>query len=418
MAQALGWPNAPVGWAEILKLAQDPQGWGRYGHPEWGRFQLGKTSPLESTSGLHSLLATYYAATGVSADLTAGNVSDPAVNAFVRGVESSVLHYGDTVSTFLDELRAADDRGAAMTYVSAVATEETQVLAYNAKRPATPLVALYPRDGTLVADHPFAVLNAPWVSDRQRQAAEAFGRWLLDPARQARFMGAGFRNHDGRLATTKTAADGVLAAGPPLVLKAPPPSVLALVRNSWADVRKRARVLLVLDVSGSMEGAKLDQVKKAAVAALGLFADDDKLGLWTFSDDVTRVEPIGLVGPQRQEFTAEVQRLFAAASTALYKATRLAVGAVQDGWDPDRINAVIVLTDGQNASPEDDREGLLRMLRGRSLERPVPVFTIAYGSDADLQTLKEIASATHGRAYNAPDPAHVTDVFTAVVSNF
>jgi len=44
MAQALGWPNAPVGWADVLKLAQDPQGWGRYGHPEWGRFRLGKTS--------------------------------------------------------------------------------------------------------------------------------------------------------------------------------------------------------------------------------------------------------------------------------------------------------------------------------------------------------------------------------------
>jgi len=241
MAQALGWPNTPVGWADILKLAQDPQGWGRYGHPQWGRFRLGKTSPAQSTSGLHALLATYYAATGLSADLTAANVQDPKVVAFVHGVETSVLHYGNTVSSFFDGLHAADAKGAAMSYVSAIATEEKQVFDYNAAKPATPLVAVYPKDGTMVADHPYAILNAAWVSAEQKAAARGFLTWLQAPGQQKRFLEAGFRDSTGHAAPNLGLDNGIVPSGPTLVLQPPAPAVLDLVRKSWDNVRKRAR---------------------------------------------------------------------------------------------------------------------------------------------------------------------------------
>src|SRR4051794_39361759 len=52
MADALGYPGKPVGWADVAKLATDPAGWSAYGHPEWGEFRLGKTNPNYSTSGL------------------------------------------------------------------------------------------------------------------------------------------------------------------------------------------------------------------------------------------------------------------------------------------------------------------------------------------------------------------------------
>ena len=50
--------------------------------------------------------------------------------------------------------------------------------------------------------------------------------------------------------------------------------------------------------------------------------------------------------------------------------------------------------------------------------RPVRVFPIAYGSDADLDVLRQIAEATNAAAYDASDPASISKVFTAVVSNF
>ena len=46
------------------------------------------------------------------------------------------------------------------------------------------------------------------------------------------------------------------------------------------------------------------------------------------------------------------------------------------------------------------------------------LFTIAYGEDADLTVLKQLADATNGAAYNASDPKSIAKVFTAVISNF
>jgi len=419
MAEALGWPNTPVGWADILRLAQDPQGWGHYGHPEWGRFRLGKTSPVQSTSGLHALVAAYYAATGLSADLTPADLSDPKVVEFVHGVETSVLHYGNTVSGFFDALRAADARGTALSYVSAIATEEKQVLDYNAAKPATPLVAVYPKDGTMVADHPYAILSAPWIDGQEQTAARAFLTWLQDPERQKRFLAAGFRDSTGHAAPTLGLSNGIVAEGPALVLHAPSPLVLDLVRKSWENVRKRARVLLVLDVSGSMEGDKLREVKAAAIAVLDVFAPDDEIGLWSFASDIHRLNPMNLVGPQRAQLARSINALEAAGGTALYRATNDAVREVQGTWDPARINAVVLLTDGQNSDQANwDLIALLQSLSSQPASTTVPVFTIGYGQDADLNTLKRISQASSGRSYDAPDPAHVGSVFADVVSNF
>jgi Ca-activated chloride channel homolog len=419
MAQALGWPNTPVGWSDILKLAQDPQGWGVYGHPGWGRFRLGKTSPAQSTSGLHALVATYYAATGLSADLTAGNVQDPKVTEFVSGVEASVLHYGNTVSTFLDGLRAADSRGTAMSYVSAIATEEKQVLDYNTSRPATPLVAVYPKDGTMVADHPYAILNASWIGAPQRAAAQAFLTWLQAPERQKRFLAAGFRDSNGHAAAQLGLGEGIVPEGPALVLQPPAPAVLDLVRKSWENVRKRVRILLVLDISGSMDGEKLTQVKAAGDAVLKVFSPNDEVGLWAFSDRIYHLEPIEQVGPHRADLTRHIDLLVASGGTALYRVTKDAVAEVQGSWDPTRINAVVLLTDGQNSDPtNNDLNALLRSLENQPPTTTVPVFTIGYGRGADLETLNRISKASTGRSYNAPDPAHIGSVFADVISNF
>src|SRR5207302_1426664 len=108
---------------------------------------------------------------------------------------------GPTYSNFLIHLQAADDEGRALSYVSAVAMEEKQIWDYNQGNPrgdpkdlgkhpppTVPLVAIYPREGTLAADHPYAVLNAPWVTAAKRQAAEAFLQFLERPEIQARFQ--------------------------------------------------------------------------------------------------------------------------------------------------------------------------------------------------------------------------------------
>jgi Ca-activated chloride channel family protein len=90
-------------------------------------------------------------------------------------------------------------------------------------------------------------------------------------------------------------------------------------------------------------------------------------------------------------------------------------------FDPARINAVVLLTDGRNEDTFTDLNGTLSALRAGSEGQstaPVRLFTIAYGQDADKATLKRLAEATNAAAYDASDPQTITKVFTAVVSNF
>src|SRR6476659_6487497 len=209
MATALGWPKTPIGWSDVLTLARDPQGWAAKGHPEWGRFTLGKTNPSVSTSGLAATIGTLVAATGTSSDLTQAALQRPDVQQYLKDVESSVIHYGDTTLTYLSNLQRADDAGAALGYLSAVAVEEKSVLDYNAGNPSgdpatvghhpapkVPLVAVYPKEGTLYSDSPYVILDAPWASAEKKAGAQDFLEYLQLPEQQKVFTDSFFRTAD------------------------------------------------------------------------------------------------------------------------------------------------------------------------------------------------------------------------------
>jgi Ca-activated chloride channel family protein len=74
MAEALGWPAKPIGWADILKVGADPKGWSAYGRPEWGELKLGHTQPEYSNSGLLSVLAIAYAGAQTTRGLTVADL--------------------------------------------------------------------------------------------------------------------------------------------------------------------------------------------------------------------------------------------------------------------------------------------------------------------------------------------------------
>ena len=439
-AKALGWPQATIGWSDLLNLANDPRGWASRGHPEWGAFKLGKTNPNVSTSGLSATIGAFVAATGTSSDLTLDALKEPRVRDFVAGVEKSVAHYGDTALTFLTNLLRADDAGAALGYVSAVAVEEKSIVDYNEGnptgdletkgqhgKPRVPLVAIYPREGTLDSDSPFAILEAPWSDVGKQAGAKDFLAYLHEPAQQELFTDAGFRTYDGRPGKAVSESD-YLTEDVGVTLSPPSPPVLAAVRAAWSDLRKPARVLLVLDVSGSMGQSagggktRLELAQAAAVNGLSQLSDADQVGLWTFPSQgqvywqQMALEPLG---PQREQMIARIQQLIPAGGTPLYAATRKASEAVRAGAGDDTINAVVVMTDGKNEYPDDnDVDGLIRQLGDQALEGGVRVFTIAYGEDADLDTVKRISEASRAAAYDASDPQTIDAVFTNVLSNF
>ena len=441
MASALGWPDAAIGWSDLLNLANHPDGWGAKGHPEWGAFKLGKTNPNISTTGLSATVGVFVAATGTSSDLTLDTLKDPRVREFVAGVEKSVAHYGDTALTFLSNLQRADDAGAALGYVGAVTVEEKSVVDYNNGnptgdletagqhgKPKVPLVAIYPKEGTLNSDNPFAVLNAPWSDAGKQAGAKDFLAYLREPAQQEMFTDAGFRTYHGDPGRAISDNEHLREDIGVPTLAPPSPQVLAALQATWGELRKKAHVLLVLDVSGSMgqsAGAgktRLELAQAAAVNGLSQLSDTDEVGLWAFPDEgqvywqYLAIEPLG---PRRNELTNRIQQLIPAGGTPLYAVTRKAAEEVRKTASADTINAIVVMTDGKNENPDDtDLDGLIRQLTDQAPEGGIRVFTIAYGQDADLDTLKRISEASRAAAYDATDPMTIDTVFTNVLSNF
>jgi Ca-activated chloride channel family protein len=454
MADALGYPQKPIGWSDVLALTSNPEALAA--HQDWLPFKLGKTNPNYSTSGLHAFVAQNYAATNKTSGLTAEDLANPGVAAFNEAVESSVVHYGDTTLTFLNNWYRADQRGTPYSYASAVAVEEKSVVDYNAgnpdgvldagevpRKPRVPLVAVYPKEGTLFSDSPFYTLDASWVTTDQKAAAQQFIDFLQRPENQQKVLAAGFRpaNPSVPLGAPLTADNGVDVNQPKTTMQLPSGAVLDDLLQKWDQQRKGARVLLVMDASGSMADdvtpgvTKLDLAKEATANSLGEFKASDLVGLREFStqlgpqrsDDFIDLAPVAAIGPQEEGLRAQIDQLVPTNGTPLYDVVQRSMQAMIDGYDPSRINAVVLLTDGKNEdgdSSDDNRQlsALLRYLQDKTqgeAATPVRLFTIGYGAGADGGVLKQIAEAANGKYYGATaDPTTITKVFTQVISNF
>jgi Ca-activated chloride channel family protein len=455
MAETLGWPRSTLGWKDLLGAVVNQEGWKAFGHPEWGAFKLGKTDPNLSTPGLEALIAAVFAATGQTSELSVETLvkEEDTLRRLILGLERAPGQDADTPATFLANLQQADQAGQALNFVSAVPLDEKSVWDYNRgnasgledgterAKPDVPLVALYPKEGTLEADHPWVVLRAPWVDDAKRRAAAGFLDYLRSEPIQARFQAAGFRTSEGRPGPQLTEANGLLPDQPSRVLAPPAPKVVAAALESWNAARKRSNVLAVYDVSGSMKEevpgtggrTKMDIVKEAAGKALALFAPETNLGTWVFSTnlagnrDWAESVPIGPTnarlpdGKLRRQVLAEALARLQATNgdTGLYDTTLAAFRALQRSYAPERINIVVLLTDGINDDPGGgiNRAELLRRLKAeQDKDRPVRIITIAYGANADAASLKMIADATGGLAFVSRDPRDILHVFTDAIT--
>jgi len=418
MARALGWPRQRVGFAQILRLATSRRGWAAVGRPDLGRFKLGHTNPDFSTSGLSAVAAEYFAQAGKREGLTVSDVEDRKVRDRIRGIERSIVHYGDTTLFFEDQMLRYGPA-----YASAVAMEEVTLLDFNRRRRAgSRLVALYPREGAFYSDNPLIVLDAPWVEKAQAIAARGFVRWLRSQVTPAMAARLGFRpgDPDAKAPPPIDRAHGADPAQPARVLALPEPEVLDRIRRAWREDRKPANIMLVVDTSGSMsEGDRLPQAQRGLRAFLGLLSPADRVGLIRFSSHVQQIEPIATVKRSRRDLLRRIRGFTPDGDTALYDAASRAIGAVRAVGDRSRINAVVLLTDGNDTASRTKVNDLIAPLKAHSENEGVTVrvFTIAYGENANDSILEDIADASGGKPFIG-DPDQIGTVYKTIASFF
>lgn len=385
MAEALGWPNTPIGWSDMLELINNPEGWGAYGHPEWGRFSWGHTDPEISTTALSTLIAEFYAATNKQKGLTSADVQSETSQQFIRDLGQGIKHYGYNTLVFSQNMKKFG-----MSYISAFPMEEITLIDFNkVNPPPTPLVAIYPEEGTFWHDNPYIVMAS--ATPEEQQAAKVFYDFLLNEESQRLAMNYGFRpaNVSVPLADPISMAYGVQPQGVQTILEVPKADVIVAVKNSWAINRKRADIILVVDVSGSMEGDKLEMTRAGLESFLMRILPDDRVGMITFSSSATEVVAPAALSENRIELQRAIGAMNATGKTAVFDAVELARQSLEalPSTGEDRMKAIVLLSDGaDNAS----RITLADLERNFD-ETGVSIFPVAYGADADRSILDAIA---------------------------
>jgi len=398
LADAYGYPQRPLGYEQLAELAVG--GWAVAGKPQFGPFRYVHTNPDFSTSGLSAVAASYYAAASKREGLTLADIERARPR--VKRLERSIVHYGDTTLFIQQELRRHG-----LGYASAAAMEETTLIDFNREAGDGPrLRAVYPSEGTFVSDNPLITLRGPWVTREKRDAAAVFAEYLqreVTPELAGRY---GFRPADEGAAPAGnvTAANGVDPAQPAIVLSLPEPKVLARIKAAWHADRKPANVMAVLDNSLSMsDERKLDYAKEGLKAFLAEAAPQDRIGLMKFSSEVRELVPIASMAANRKRLLRAIDEIVPEGETALRDAVVDGVRAVDAKLDKDAINAVVMLTDGQNnASNRTVEEVAAELAAHRQREvGQIRVFTIAYGSEPNEAELSRYAQESGGKPYEA-----------------
>ena len=168
------------------------------------------------------------------------------------------------------------------------------------------------------------------------------------------------------------------------MLGLPSPPVLDRIRKAWREDRKPANVLLVLDTSGSMNDEnRLKRAKDGLDAFLREVSPNDRVGLTIFSDRVQPLVPIAPVRTNKRKLQSTISDLIADGGTAFHDATAEGVETVKRLNDNERINAVVMLTDGEDTDSSLTIDEVVRdSTRRATASRAVRVFTIAFSASA------------------------------------
>jgi Ca-activated chloride channel family protein len=190
------------------------------------------------------------------------------------------------------------------------------------------------------------------------------------------------------------------------------------VQNFWYYTKRPTNVYLVVDTSGSMEGSKIERTREALKAFVEQIQGvRDRLGVLEFASGAKNVAPLRVMDDAaRRDTLALIDRMEARGGTALVDAVYEAVADLQAQNDSEAINAVVVMTDGQE-NESYYRLADVQALISSQTGRPPVIFTIAFGGDADEQLLQDIARIGEGQVRRA-DETDIEELYKIISTYF
>jgi hypothetical protein len=304
---------------------------------------------------------------------------------------------------------------------------EQAFLAYQQDN-SVELGATVPPTGTIFLNFPLAVTEP--AGDRH-EAAKSVGTALATAIEselgQQALSDAGFRSADN------APLDADRGIGDVTSLTVADQQAAESTLRQYQVLALPSRALVMEDVSGSMNysagaNTRIAMTVQASETGNRLFPDNASMGLWAFSiglggesQDYRELAPIRRMDEQvgnttqREVLLQQTRTLptLVGGGTGLYDTTLAAFRTVQQGYDPDAVNSVIILTDGTNEDPASiSLDELLSTLRAeQDPSKPVVIVTIGITDDADAGVLQQISAATGGTSFVARNPAEIPNVF-------
>ena len=436
MAKALGWPKAKLSWKQLgadFAAGKSRKTWAQFGHPEWAPFNIGMTSPVTSTSGLHAL-------TAIADTNDDGRITD-AERKVLSSLSKTMQVYADDPATILGELTKRDVGGEkkVLPYLSAFPMLEHEVREYNDTNPRVPIAAVYPTDGSADADYPYLTLDAPWSKSTERRAAAQFLEFLRGPEGRQAFLDNFYRDPNRKASSKLTSAYGVRPEVTTLPRAVLVPDSVSLTVATWVASNQPTNVLFVLDVGKSMgeavRGTDDDRLGLASTAtshAVSLLSDKAGVGLWALSSQIdgdsdhmelASVGPLSAdAGGQRRRDLVQDDlgriRSGNAGACGVYDTAVAAYQQLSKRYVPNARNLVVLITDGHDdGKGKSLKDALAKLKAAKNPKHPIHLVTIGYGAQARMQPLDQLATATGGRSYFVQYESDINSVLITALFN-
>lgn len=377
------------------------------------------TAPTRSNSGLQTLVAQFVSVSGKRPEqLTVADVQK--FQPQIQQIQSKITRYGVSTNSLA---KAIVTNGTFWASVGSV--YESSVIAANASlQPGQQRYeAVYPKM-TFSSNMRAILPNAPWISADEKVAAQKFITYLRSPEIQNIATSLGLRPGTPGIALgAKFSPEfGVDPQAKYDSLRPPQPEVVEAMLKSWQEYAKKpSLVVVVVDSSGSMSGKKLAAVQNTVLTYINTLGPQEQIALIDFDSQIR--PPVLVDGtPQGRDRGLQfVSGLKADGGTALYDATIFARNWLQQNLRKDAINAVLILTDGEDSGSKISLEQLEKELpkSGFNSDQRIAFFTVGYGNQGEINAdaLKKIADL-NGGYYSQGDPESIAKLMADLQVEF
>eukprot|EP01031_Cornospumella_fuschlensis_P030414 gene30413-36747_t len=171
-------------------------------------------------------------------------------------------------------------------------------------------------------------------------------------------------------------------------------------------------IVCIIDNSGSMDGSKIEHLKRAMDFVVGVMGEKDRLSVVTFNSSATVVHGLKTMTAANKELSKRLLgSIRANGGTDIYAGMQEGWGVLERRRVRNTTSCVFLLTDGQDQDNAEAKKALARTIRssGSSL------FLFGFGSDHDSAHMQMIANAAEGSFIYIDTDDTVVDAFGGAI---